>query len=848
MKQKNNLQSSIFKRQYSILLVDDDPFIINVICNNLEEKGYQVTTADSGERAFELLNKTTFDLVITDLVMEQIDGIQVLEKAKELYPETMVIILTGFGNMTSAINAFRLGVDDYLLKPLRLEELYFRVENSLEKRENKKKIKQAEEALRSAKEYAQNIINSSLDMIVSVDNDRRIVEFNRAAEETFGYRKEEVLGKDVNLLYASPDEGEKLREKALKTENFVGEITNIKRDGSTFPSLLSIAFMRDKAGEAIGAVGVSRDITELKETQEQLASAKESAEFYAQELKQSLEVSESLRVEMGKAKKQAETADHAKSEFLASMSHEIRTPMTAVIGMSDLLWETPLSFEQKRFLDAIRSSGENLLQLINDILDLSKVEAGQIRLEKTQFDLINLVSGICETQAFHARKKNLELVRWIAPGIETQLLGDQVRLGQILTNLIGNAIKFTEKGEVFVEVKQQEIPGQTKAESMNSGSKQEAACTNELMFSVTDTGIGIPPEKMDVVFDRFTQADSSTTRKYGGTGLGLAISRQLAELMEGRMWVESKVGQGSTFYFTVRFKALSDKKYVQIPEADITGIKTLIIDDNATNRMVLSEMVSRWGALVVEKEDGKQGLAEMRRAKDAGDPYGLVLLDCRMPDMDGFQVAEYIKENPVLSGPVIMMLTSDDRKSGVKRGKELGITDYLLKPIKWSDLKRAVMGALGRKEVAAHEQPEQAKPAAEKDLSPLHILLVEDDEKNRMVIQIFLEKTPYIIDTAENGKIAVEKFATGKYDLVLMDIEMPVMDGYTAINKIRQWEAKNNIKTTPIIALTAHALVEHRQKSLDAGFTDHLAKPIKMANLLDAIGKYALKSKLESAT
>ncbi|MEE8552051.1 MAG: response regulator [Desulfobacterales bacterium] len=662
MKQKNNIQSSNIKKQYSILLVDDDLQIINVIGKNLEKTGYRVTTADSGERAFELLNKTPFDLVIADMVMGQIDGIQVLEKAKELYPETMVMILTGLGDLSSAINAFRLGVDDYLLKPLMLEELHFRVEDCLKKFEDKKKIKLDEGKLRSSREYAQNIIDSSLDMIVSTDNERRIVEFNRAAEKTFGYRKEEVLGKDVNLLYASHEEWKKLREKALKIENFVGEITNTRKDGSTFPALLSVAFMRNKAGDAIGAVGVSRDITEIKETQEQLASAKESAEFYAQELKQSLEVSESLRFEMEKAKKQAEAADRAKTEFLASMSHEIRTPMTAVIGMSDLLWETPLSFEQKRFLDAIRSSGENLLQLLNDILDLSKVEAEQVDLEKTPFDLISLVSGICETQAFHARKKNLELVWWIAPGIETRLKGDQVRLGQILNNLIGNAIKFTEKGELFVKVRQHEVSDQTIAEDADSGQKLDKGRTVELLFSVTDTGIGIPPDKWEVIFDRFTQADSSSTRKYGGTGLGLAISRRLTELMEGRIWVESKVGQGSTFYFTARFEAQSDKKYIQTPEADITNVKTLIIDDNASNRMVLSEMVSRWGALVTEKEDGKQGLAEMKRANDAGDPYDIVLLDSQMPGLDGFQVAEYIKKDPVLSGAVIMMLTSGDRK------------------------------------------------------------------------------------------------------------------------------------------------------------------------------------------
>ena len=816
MKQKNNIQSSKIKRQYSILLVDDDPHIVNVIGNNLEETGYRVTRADSGEKAFELLNKTRFHLVIADMVMGQIDGMQVLEKAKELYPGTMVMILTGLGDLASAINAFRLGVDDYLLKPLMLEELHFRVEDCIKKFEDKKKIKEDEEKLR----YAQNIIHSSLDMIVSTDNERRIVEFNRAAEKTFGYRKEEVLGKDVNLLYASVDEWKNLREKGLKTENFVGEIINKRKDGSTFPSLLSVAFMRDKSGEAIGAVGVSRDITEIKETQEQLATAK----------------------------MQAEAADRAKSEFLASMSHEIRTPMTAVIGMSDLLWETPLSFEQKRFLDAIRSSGENLLQLLNDILDLSKVEAGQIELEKTPFDLIGLVSGICETQAFHSRKKNLELVWWIAPGIESQLLGDPVRLGQILTNLIGNAIKFTEKGELFVKVKRHEVTGQATAEDADSGQKLEKDGTVELLFSVTDSGIGISPDKMEFIFDRFTQADSSTTRKYGGTGLGLTISRRLTELMEGSIWVESKVGQGSTFYFTARFEVQSDKRFVQTPEADITNVKTLIIDDNATNRMVLSEMVSRWGALVTEKEDGKQGLAEIRRANDAGDPYGLILLDSQMPGLDGFQVAESIKEDPVLSGSVIMMLTSGDRKFAKERAKELGITDYLLKPIKWSDLKEAVMASQSRKDSAPEERPRVTKPAVREELTPSHILLVEDNEQNRILIQTFLKKTPYTLDTAENGKIAVEKFKADQYNLVLMDIEMQVMDGYIATKEIRKWEAENQVKPTPVIALTAHALVEHRQKSLDAGCSDHLSKPIKKADLLNAIEKYALKSKLETAT
>jgi signal transduction histidine kinase/DNA-binding response OmpR family regulator/HPt (histidine-containing phosphotransfer) domain-containing protein len=569
--------------------------------------------------------------------------------------------------------------------------------------------------------------------------------------------------------------------------------------------------LRDRQGQIVGTMGISHDITALKLTERELARR-------AEELARSNTALEHL-AEVAKA------ASLAKSEFLANMSHEIRTPLNGIIGMTDLAMETELTREQRDYLETVKLSADSLLNVVNDILDFSKIEAGKVELEEIGFDLNECVEGAMKTLALRADEKGLELLCEVAPEVPEMVSGDPGRLRQILLNLLGNAVKFTSEGEVGLKV-------------LVEPSDENFALIH---FAVSDTGIGIAPEKLAAIFDSFSQADTSTTREFGGTGLGLSISRRLVQMMGGRIWVESKLGEGSCFHFTARVGTAVTRQAATERGAEpiaLHGARVLIVDDNRTNRRILEGLVSRWGMKPTLAIDAEKALLEVVAAYENKQPFDLILTDMHMPRVDGFGLVEQIKDSVDISTSTIMMLTSGGQRGDAARCGELGIAGYLVKPVRQNELREAIMRVLGAKEqpVAAplvtRREMEDGSPAKK-----LRILLAEDNPVNQKVAIRMLEKRDHHVVLAGNGKEALVALEKGSFDLVLMDVQMPEMDGLVAT---RLWRAREQVsgRHQPIVAMTALVMPGDRERCLGAGMDGYLSKPIRPWELEEVLEGY----------
>jgi two-component system, sensor histidine kinase and response regulator len=770
--------------QPRLLLVEDDCVAREQIEKFGATNDYEITYVSELAKALGLLDRKRFQIILLDLNLPDSEGADTFDAVMAKAGGTPIIVFTGIDDQGLARELTGRGAHNYLVKSKSNPASIGRsIELALAHRQTQKALSK-EQALLGA------LMDNLPDKIYFKDLQSRFIRINRDLARHIKIESPaEAEGKtDFDFFtaeHAQPafDDEQNIIRNGQPKIGIVEKETH--PDGRVTWVSSSKMPLRDAMGKIIGTFGLSRDITELIQKEEQLQDAN----------------------------RKVEAANKAKSEFLANMSHEIRTPMNGIIGITELLLKSQLSTPQLDYMNMINRSADQLMRLLNDILDFSKIEAGKLDLEIIPFELRDSLADTLKIMAGRAAEKNLELAYHIPPGIPDHLMGDPGRLCQIIVNLVGNAIKFTELGEVLVDV------------SLKSQDDDDV----RLHFQVVDTGIGIPQEKCDTIFEAFNQADATTTRSFGGTGLGLAITASLVSMMDGQIWVESEVGKGSSFQFTAVFGLRKDAKSFDFKSPPtLRGLPVLVVDDNDTNCMILDEMLRSWEMAPTVVEGGEEALKALDRSLIDGAPFRLAILDAMMPGMDGFELAERIRKRPEWDRLIMVLLSSAAFQDQHKRALRVGFARSMCKPIKQSDLFNAITRLTGT--VALDSNGHATEFDEWGEVIPLRILLAEDGLVNQRVAKDLLSQRGHIVVIAVNGKEAAEAHLREEFDLILMDIHMPIMDGFEATAAIREQEHATGARI-PIIALTANAMKGDRERCLAGGMDGYLSKPIRAHDL-----------------
>ncbi len=805
----------------TVLVVDDDLHIAQVIARVFSENGYHAVIAHTKCDALEKALALRPDLAVVDHHLPDGEGYDLIADLLRHNPNTAVIIMTGDQDSDIAAKCIEKGARAYLSKPfdntylLALahkacrENALMRIETVLERRTSE--LRKSEERRGRSEELFRTMAEFTYDWEYWVRPDGSYVYISPSCERLTGHRAEEFYA-DPTLIerLTHPDEKANVsahqREccgESLESTTAEMDFRIVTAKGETRWISHACRPIYGAGGEHLGRRVSNRDITDRKLAEESLE----------------------------KAMVAASAATRAKSVFLANMSHEIRTPMNGILGLTELLFQTSLTERQHKYLSGVSSSAAALLSIINDILDLSKIEAGKLVLESTVFSLDMHLVSLLRGLAVRAYEKRVELLLFVTPCVPDELKGDPGRLGQILNNLVGNAIKFTEKGEVSIKV------------------ETDAFLNGDVVlhFSVQDSGVGIPRESHHLLFEEFTQVDSSVKRKFGGTGLGLAITKRLVGMMGGRVWFESEPGKGSVFHFTARFPVCSAAAPEQSQSRAFDGVHLLVADDNEYSRELFRTVLEKWNAFPTTVGSGREALAELRRAAAAGSAYPLLLLDLLMPDMNGIEVIEQLRREPAISATRLLVISQSQEPAAFEKLKGLGV-DVFPKPFSQSELRATLQNllrdssALSVSRLGRGGKPDRVEPisAGTWTGNPLRILLAEDNPINQLVVTGML--TPdHHVTVANNGREAVEAFKAGVFDVVLMDVSMPEMDGCAATRAIREYELdRGTPPRVAIIALTAHAMSEDSDRCLKSGMDAYLIKPIRQDELLAAFGQFCL--------